>query len=163
MDDNNRKGQFGVAYVSALATAAGYITYKPEPDLDSVDLGISAKSEDIEGAPSIELQIKTYSYVFDDGPEFPYRIKKKNYNDLRCKVLKPRYLVVVNVPRPEEPWLIESEHSLTLLYGAYYLSLKGSQEIAGKTTTVKMLRAQLLTVRTLTTLLQQASNQGLFL
>lgn len=163
MDDNNRKGQFGVAYVKALAAAAGYITYVPEPDLDSVDLGISAKSEDFEGAPSIELQIKTHSYIFEDGPSFSYRLKKKNYDDLRRKVLKPRYLVVVNVPRPEEPWLIESEHALTLFYGAYFLSLKGAPEIKGATTKVDMVRDQLLTVRALNTLMQQASNQVLFL
>jgi hypothetical protein len=163
MDNNNRKGQFGVAYVSALATAAGYITYIPSLDLDSVDLGISARSEELAGAPSIELQIKTYSHMFETGSSFSYRLKKKNYDDLRRKVLKPRYLVVVNVPRPEEPWLLESEHALTLFYGAYFLSLKGATEVNGETTTVKMVREQLLTVRALTILMEQASSQGLFL
>lgn len=161
MDDNNRKGQFGVAYVSALAAAAGYMTYTPGPDLESVDLGIAARAEDIEGAPSIELQIKTHSHVLNT-PELSFQLRKKNYNDLRRKVLTPRYLVVVTVPRAEEPWLAEAEGSLTLYYGAYYLDLKGADELKGESKVVKLPRTQLLTMQSLKALLTRASAQVLF-
>lgn len=163
MDDANRKGEFGVAYVTAIAAAAGYMTYKVSPDLDSIDLGIAAGAKEIEGAPRIELQIKGYSFDFKNGEEFSYPLKQKNYNDLRRRVITPRYLVVVTMPPDDQPWLDQSPERLTLFRCAYYLSLKGFPDSKNDTaTTVKMLRTQCFTIDALHKLMQEASAQGLF-
>ena len=56
---NQRKEQFSVAYVRAIAALAGYSFYKPEIDDDSVDLGIVGR--DGTGplsSPRLELQLK---------------------------------------------------------------------------------------------------------
>lgn len=163
MDDKNRKGEFAVAYVSAIAAAAGYMTYKPSPDLDSIDLGIAAGASEIEGAPRIELQVKGYSFDFKDGEEFPYSLKQKNYKELRGRVINPRYLVVVTMPPDDQPWLAQSPEQLVLFRCAYYLSLKGFPANTNETaTTVKMLRKQCLTMDALHKLMQEASAEGLF-
>jgi hypothetical protein len=163
MDDGNRKGEFGVAYVSAIVAAAGYMTYKPSPDLDSIDLGIAAGASELEGAPRIELQVKGYSFDFKDGEEFPYPLKQKNYNELRRRVINPRYLVVVTMPPDDQPWLDQSPDRLVLFRCAYYLSLKELPANKNETTTtVKMPRKQCFTIDALHKLMQEASTQGLF-
>lgn len=163
MDDSNRKGEFGVAYVSAIAAAAGYMTYRPTPDLDSVDLGIASEADEIEGAPRIELQIKAYSFDLKDGSEFSYPLKQKNYDDLRRRVINPRYLVVVTMPPAGEPWLEQGPEKLILFRCAYYLSLKGHPATTNEnTTSVKLLRKQPFTIEALHKLMQEARAQGLF-
>lgn len=162
MDENNRKGQFAEAYVTALVAAAGYMTYKPQPDLGSIDLGVAALS-DVEFCPRLEFQIKGYSCAAPDGDYLPYVLKIKNFNELRQKSMVPRYLVVVAMPEEDQPWLAHDEKQLTLYRCAYYLSLKGYGPARGETAvTVKIPIVQMLTVETLHTLMKEAASQPLF-
>jgi hypothetical protein len=64
MDLSSQKEKFSDAYVLAIAATAGYGTYKPSPDEDSVDFGIAARTTSLANgvvtmrSPRLELQLK---------------------------------------------------------------------------------------------------------
>ena len=58
MDLNQQKEQFSRAYVQAVAAAAGFATYIPDVDDDSIDMGIAAGGKESRRRPRLELQLK---------------------------------------------------------------------------------------------------------
>jgi hypothetical protein len=149
MDLNQQKEQFSIAYVRAVASVAGYNTYKPEVDDDSVDFGIAARGPfTTVHSPRLEMQLKcTSSYEIDEANlGFPLRLK--NYDDLRNDlVMIPRLLVVVVVPECIDDWIEHGEEGLTLRRFAYWLSLRGRPETTNeKTVTVHLPKTKRFTV-----------------
>ena len=62
MDISQRKEQFSIAYVRAVASAAGFSVSTPEVDDDSVDLTLSGRIvEGVGSRPKIDLQLKCTS------------------------------------------------------------------------------------------------------
>jgi hypothetical protein len=121
---DQQKEQFSKAFVYAVATIAGYGTYQPEVDDDSVDLGIAARSSaNTPRRPRLELQLKC-TYVDEGDDHFlAYDLKLKNYEDLRADTIVPRILVVVLAPQDVNSWLEVSDHEMCLRHCAYWLSL----------------------------------------
>ena len=130
MDINNRKEQFSIAYVRAVASVAGFTVYQPEVDNDSVDLGLAAKG--IMGtvrSPKLDMQIKCTSREILGVDSLTFPLPIKNYNDLRHDdLLVPRILVVVLVPDGVDDWLAHSEEQLIFRHCAYWMSLRGMEE-----------------------------------
>lgn len=124
VDDNDRKERFSLAYIGAVAAHAGYhLSELYGPDKDSVD-GILMGDED--GRPRIEFQAKATSRDRLRGSHFSFPLPRKNYDDLRVRVLWPRILIVVVMPPEDAYWLVHSEEELRMRRCGYWLSLAGS-------------------------------------
>ena len=123
---DQQKEQFSQAFVQAVATVAGYATYKPSVDDDSIDLGLAARGDlDTPRRPRLELQLKCTHKNESKANYFLYDLSLKNYNDLRADTIVPRLLVVVVVPREVESWLVLANREMCLRHYAYWYSLKG--------------------------------------
>ena len=122
-----RKEQFSHAYVRAVASVAGYATYKPDVDGDSVDLGIADRG--LIGQmflPRLEFQLKCTSVAAVADKYLAFPLKRKNYDDLRVEdAIVPHLLVVVRVPEEELAWLAQAEDEMILRRCGYWLSLRG--------------------------------------
>ena len=127
MDINQQKEQFSNVYLQAVTTVAGYSVYKPSVDDDSVDWGVAAKGGTGPiRAPRLELQLKSTSTDIQDDNSIRYRLKIKNYDDLRMGDFAiPRILVVVLIPETPEEWLTQSETELCIKGCGYWISLRG--------------------------------------
>ena len=130
MDINQQKEQFSNVYLQAVTTVAGYSVYKPSVDDDSVDWGVAAKGGTGPiRAPRLELQLKSTSSDIQDDKSIRYRLKLKNYDDLRMDDFAiPRILVVVLIPETPEDWLTPSATELCIRNCGYWISLRGRPE-----------------------------------
>ena len=99
MTDTIQKEAFSRAYVKAVAAAAGFATYHPSIDDDSIDLGIAASSTSgFAKRPRLEINSNVRRLI-TRGAHFFVPLKRKNYDDLRpSDVAIPRILVVMLVP-----------------------------------------------------------------
>jgi Domain of unknown function (DUF4365) len=161
MDLNLRKEQFSRVYVRAVATVAGYTLYEPEVDDDSIDLGIAGRlAAGFPCPPRIELQLKCTSDN-PSGKQVVYRLKRKNYNDLRLDdLVVPRILVVLLVPRDESDWFQQTEAEMCLRRCAYWISLRGRESATGDgKVTIRIPRENQFTVDGLHNLMRRAAHK----
>lgn len=129
----DRKERLSVAYVEAVAACAGYVVAPgPPPDRDSIDLQIRAGGR---FRPALHLQLKATSGLGDpvDGV-FRFRLKRKNYDDLRIETQTPRVLVVLALPRDEARWLTVRPSKMVIRRCAYWVRLHGLAETTNRTT-----------------------------
>ena len=135
----DRQEELSRVYVRAVAAGAGYTTSEPNYDRDSVDIMIHS-GDGFQMRPSIALQLKaTINLNCTEGVyRFPLTIR--NYNQLRGdKLQMPRLLVVLGMPRDETQWLTITNEELTLRRLAYWISLKGCEEIDNTTSTTVLI------------------------
>jgi hypothetical protein len=149
VDLSQRKEQFSIAYLHAVASVAGYRTSRPNVDDDSVDWSIKARG--LHGrlrSPQVDLQLKCTERMESRNGYFSFPLPIKNYNDLRgTDVHVPRILVVVFVPDALDLWLEQSEEQLMMKHCAYWASLRDAPETTNTTSvTVQVPRAQQFTV-----------------
>lgn len=147
------QSEFGIAYVRAIAHAAGYYTQESNrlADGDGVDLTVFHRG--VGGAvrsPRLDLQIKTTAGTVTQDP-IPYDLDVKNHNELiSAEWQVPRALVLVVVPPQPDPWVEASEEQLILRRCGYWLSLRGQAATANTTTQrVSLPRAQVFHVQPL--------------
>ena len=115
MTEEQRKEQFSIAYVRAVAAAAGVKVDRPEVDDDSIDVRFSANS--IAGSlvpPLVEAQLKCTAKHAPKGGTLAFPLDVKNYEDLRGRRYVPRYLIVLVVPDDPADWLAQSAKQLVL-------------------------------------------------
>src|SRR5438270_13600427 len=99
MDENEQKQQLSMAYLQMVSSAAGYACQIPSVDNDSVDRTIVARGWIHEHSsvcsPRIDIQLKSLTRdPLQAGEEsFTFRLKRKNYDDLRNRAMVPRRLV----------------------------------------------------------------------
>ena len=145
----NRKEQFSIAYLHAVASRAGFNLVRPDVDNDSIDVQIGATRAfgTVRRAPQIGIQAKCTETDDGQGPHISYTLKLKNYEDLRDEnVHLPRILVVLCVPAMEQ-WLQQTDEQMILRRCAYWVSLRGAAESENDTgQVVHVPRAQLFTV-----------------
>ncbi len=81
-----------------------------------------------------------------DAPEFPFPLKKKNYDDLRLTgLIAPRILVVVYVPKEPEQWIESLPCEMVLRRCAFWQSLANAPESGNESTvTIHIPAAQTL-------------------
>lgn len=129
---NDIKQEISYIYLHALATQLGYSMERTCIDRDSVDATICARgkipgSKGIMRSPKIDVQLKA-TVQECSGNDIPFKIPKKNYDDLRHHALVPIVLIVVFLP-PDRGW-IDCDSEKILLYGkGYGTSLKGMDAI----------------------------------
>jgi hypothetical protein len=146
MTENLRKEQLSRAYLRTVAGLAGFSLAVPELDIDSADIQVQASGDFHSSSPCLDIQLKatTRAVKFRNGA-MAWRIKRKNYNDLRRSTRVPRLLVVFVGAADESTRFKQTESELCLRGTAYWLSLLGAPESDKQFTTVQVPRAQLLT------------------
>jgi len=160
---NHKKEQLSIAYIRAVAAAAGFSCTKPEVDDDSVDIIISCSGtygeETLLRSPRIELQAKATSEdLSSEDTVLKFALPIKNYDDLRSITLIPRILVVMLVPDQPEIWIEQSEDHMLLRHCAYWVSLKGKPETENKSKiTVDIPRNQIFNVESLQLLMERVA------
>jgi hypothetical protein len=101
----------------------------------------------------------------DDGSadKLAFPLSLKNYDDLRDeKLMVPRILVVMNVPKGLENWLDETPHQMAMRKRALWVSLRGQPTVDNSATkTVHLPRVQLFTVESLTSMLLRVGEGGM--
>ena len=115
---SDQKERLSLVYVNALAARAGFVTSEPMPDRDSVDLRIQASGP---RRPALDLQLKATTAL--DGPQagfVRFRLKIKNYRDLRVETQTPQLLVVFELPTDESRWMTVTAEKLVLRRRAYW-------------------------------------------
>ena len=111
----------------------GFDCERVAKDRDSVDLHIRARGKldpaSTRISPQLAVQLK--AHVQDPLTEgtFDFRLKLKNYDDLRdVRPAIPKILVVFIMPKDPEKWVILSEDEMLLRRCAYWCSLLGLPE-----------------------------------
>lgn len=164
MDENEQKQQLSIAYLHAVASAAGFACQAPGVDDDSVDRTLGARGwvhrEAVWRSPKIDVQLKSIvrEPLTAADRSLTFRLSRKNYDDLRHRSLVPRLLVVLLLPRQRGRWLEQNDERMLSRYAAYYVSLAGAPatSLRGKVSVV-IPRKNLLSVDNLRRLMAQAS------
>lgn len=156
-----QKEEFSYAYISAVASVAGYsFQIAPRPlDLVGVDVTITGLvSPGSRRRTRLDLQLKCTSQDLLDNEGIRYSLEIKNYNELRNTNLDddPLLLVVVLVPEKVEHWLQQTETELCLKRCAYWVSLRGQASSTNQSNvTVYLPRQNVFSVDALKTLMQR--------
>lgn len=156
-----QKEEFSYAYISAVASVAGYsFQIAPRPlDLVGVDVTITGLvSPGSRRRTRLDLQLKCTSQDLLDNEGIRYPLEIKNYNELRNTNLDddPLLLVVVLVPEKVEHWLQQTETELCLKRCAYWVSLRNQAASTNQTNvTVYLPRQNVFSVDALKTLMQR--------
>lgn len=159
-----KKEQFSLAFIHAVVTVAGFKCKYAFVDDDSVDIDVAASRGQLSGrfgAPQIGIQAKCTEKDDGSGDRIRYKLKAKNYDDLREAHLHiPRILVLVCVPS-DTTWLLESEESLVLKRAAYWVSLRGAEPIGEQESkTVYIPRVNRFTVDALASMMKTVASEG---
>lgn len=163
MDINAQKEAFSRAYIKAVAAVAGFATYTPSVDDDSVHLGLAARGGGgTTRSPRLELQLKCTAGPVPANATFAFELRLKNYDDLRpTDVLVPRLLVVVIVPEAVADWMTQTEERLALQRCGYYLSLRGLAASGNAASvTLQIPRGQVFSAQTLGQMMERIGNGG---
>ena len=112
--------------------------------------------------PRLEIQIKGTKEQ-PEAAELVYDLKQKNYDDLRCRVLVPRLLVVVTIPGDDpQHSMTQSDDQLVMRRCGFWLSLRGRQASGNDTKTrIQIPTNQRFDVAALQVLMNDISN-GIF-
>lgn len=155
-----KKEQFNIAYVAAIAAHAGITDVTPRVDDDSIDLMLCGRGfgGDIRN-PQIQVQLKCTSQDMIQGEFIKFPLSIKNYEDLRGhNVVCPRYLVVLLVPENHEEWISHAEDCMMLHNRCFWVSLRDSPSTTNITrVTVDIPLGQRFTTEALMTLMNNAS------
>lgn len=136
--DDQVKEQLSIAYVNAVAAMCNYGCEFTRVDIDSVDATITCNGhlahDSTIRSPYLHLQLKaTENLQLNGNSDFPFFLKKKNYDDLRARTLTPRLLVVLNLPTGKTNWLTHSINDLILRNCAYWVNLFGQPDVTNTT------------------------------
>src|SRR5437016_4383997 len=129
MDPNEQKQQLSIAYLHAVASAAGFALQGSFVDDDSVDRTVVARGwvhpKSVLRSPKIDVQLKSVSRepLKTVEESFVFRVSKKNYDELRHRALVPRLLVVLLLPTDARQWIEQNDERMLSRYAAYYVSL----------------------------------------
>lgn len=161
MDISQRKEQFQVGYIRALASCAGLSSGDWSVDNDCIDItlkGTGYLKPRIRN-PSIDIQLKATETLRKIGDHFAYEINIRTYDHLRDEsVSSPQYLMVLHLPKDHSEWVDHNGEGVTLKNKCYWVSLRGLAESANTTSvTVKIPENQIVTVDVLRELMDQSS------
>lgn len=125
--ENDIKERLSIAYLTAVAGAAGLQVTKFDLDKASID-AIVMPISGLKGR-QVNFQLKATSGDVFDGDNVKFALPIKNYNDLRDPGLtNPHYLVVVHLPGAASDWLSTTLDQLIIHGGAYFANLAGLPE-----------------------------------
>lgn len=144
------QSEFSLAYVRAVAHAAGYFVqeYNRPFDNDGMDLQVMRRGAHGQTrSPRADLQVKSWLGEATTDP-LPYDLGVTAYDTLRAAGFQvPRVLILVVMPRDATEWLTHSEQEIALRRCGYWVSLLGQPATENEATVrVKIPRAQVFDV-----------------
>ena len=162
MDLNDRKEQFSVAYMRAVAAVAGFSAQRPEIDKDSVDYNLAAcDGDELRARPRLDVQLKCTAADILREHALRFPLSRKNYDDLRARTLVPRILLVVLVPTDISDWLLQSEDEMVVRRCGYWTNLSGAGATDNDSSvTVNVPRTQMFTPASLSELMRRIDQDG---
>jgi len=168
IDENNLKCEFGLAYVRAVAHAAGYFVQSSDrmKDADGVDITLFNRTAGRlkTMGKSIDIQLKTTAHK-DDGDQetFPFVLDVKNYNELVLTGYQiPRILVVVIVPEDRANWVEINQDHLLMRHCGYWKSLRGLASSTNKSSvTVEIAQSDEFNITNLVSIMDRINAGGL--
>lgn len=127
LSNEDREEALSRAYVSSVASFAGYTVSEENYDRDGIDMRIHAGGL---MSPAIGLQLKATTRLGELGSDGSHRydVPVDNYRRLIRPSQVPRYLVVLSLPASSDEWLTVSADELVIRRCAYWVSLLGRQE-----------------------------------
>ena len=151
--ENDQKEVISFAYLSAISALAGYNCQPgPAPDRNSVDAIVWPG----EGMLNINVQLKSTASPDWQEDGLHFRLRRKNYDELRTATL-PAILVVLELPEDEESWFECDSDNLIMRRCAWWLSLKEHPEIDTQSRVVTLPMEQRLDIDELKRLMGLAS------
>ncbi|RYE54405.1 MAG: DUF4365 domain-containing protein [Sphingobacteriales bacterium] len=132
--DDQVKEQLSISYVNAIAAMCNFGCELTRVDIDSVDATITCNgnlaTDSTIRSPFLKVQLKaTENLQPNSSSNYPFFLKKKNYDDLRARTLSPRLLIVLNLPTGKTNWLTHSVNDLIIRNCAYWLNLYGLPDV----------------------------------
>jgi hypothetical protein len=166
MYKTQKKEQFSIAFIKAIAAPLGFNPARFEIDDDSVDIVFTSKGYigKKKRNPQINIQMKCTKMLQSGDGYLHYNLPLKNYDDLRgYDQANPSYLVVVCVPDNEDEWVTCNSNDITLKYSGYWISLRDFPETKNDSTVnIKIPITQKLNKESLQFLMDKAS-EGIML
>jgi hypothetical protein len=99
MTENLQKEQLSIAYLRTVAGLAGFSLATSDLDDDSVELQLQASGDFDPRSPRLDVQLKaTSDPAVVRADAIAWRLKRKNYDDLRRVTVVPRLLIVLVLP-----------------------------------------------------------------
>lgn len=161
MDISQRKEQFQVGYIRALASCAGLVSGDWSVDNDCIDITLKGTgySRPLIRNPCIDIQLKATETLKQSGDNFTYEINIRTYDHLRDEnVSFPQYLMVLHLPKNLSEWIDHNGDGITLKNKCYWVSLRGLAATKN-TTSISIIipKNQVVTVDVLRSFMDQAS------
>lgn len=164
--------QYQKAYLKAIASACHFMTKEgTTPDRGSIDFSICSNRIDTELNiaidSEIQLQLKTTIVPKYDKAKttLKYSLPSNNYRDLIGKRKIPRYLVVMVLPSIKEQWIQEYQKGIFITGCCYWVNLSKLEPLSKKqqkNVTINIPLSQILTMETLTKLLQYSEEGNVY-
>jgi hypothetical protein len=131
------ESELSYAYLHAVASRAGVICEVTcrHTDNAGVDAVLRVKGrlapDSVLTHFTVDVQLKATGQAATlHNERFQYRIRRKNYDELRStKTGAPQLLIVLYLPADETQWLEHDEDRLLTRKCAYWVSLRGAAEI----------------------------------
>lgn len=140
MIDNQRKAELSFVYLSGLCAMAGYTCQRgPIPDEDSIDATVRTRGSN---RPVFDVQLKATSSPTWSADGLHFRLKRKNYDDLRDQRTVSAILVVFELPANAQEWMECNAEQLIMRRCAWWEWLSGYPEIKGESKIIVIPRSQ---------------------
>jgi hypothetical protein len=111
-----------IAYVHAVAAAAGYVIALKNFDRDGIDVTIEAGGG---FRPKVDAQVKATINISQSGEVLKFPLKKNNYDHLIIPTQTPRILILMHLPTEQIDWVKVDVEALVLKNCAYWVCLTG--------------------------------------
>lgn len=128
------KEDISISYISAVCAYGGISYEKLHHDDDSTD-GILRKQitrkDGCKYNAELRIQLKctsSHSQYSDNGKTITYRLKVKNFNDLRALSTTPIILGLLILPENQDEWIQWSTEELLLKGCMYWASFSQKEE-----------------------------------
>lgn len=140
MKSTGAKEDISISYISALC-AYSEISYDiSRHDADSTD-GVMRKTLTLDNGQrftaELRIQLKCTSsptQYKDNGDTITYRLKVKNYDDLRRRATSPIILGLLVLPESSDEWLSWTTDELLIKGCMYWANLSGAEASTSKST-----------------------------
>ncbi|MBS0966987.1 DUF4365 domain-containing protein [Acetobacter okinawensis] len=144
------------AYVTAVASMAGYVVALKNFDRDGIDITIEAGDS---FRPKIDAQLKASINIDDSSETISFFCPKKNYDKLNIATQTPRILLIMKLPKRRQGWIDVSSEYLLIRHSVYWISLRNHQQTTNSTgQTIYIPRANKFDVKALQDLMEQSRN-----
>jgi hypothetical protein len=155
------QSEFSLAYVCAIASAAGVTCHPFRVDVDGVDAQLGARgSKGLVIYPKFDVQLKSWTAPDERDGCLHYPLDVDNYEHLRHPTgrgMLPRLLVVMP-PSPAD-WLHMTHQEGALRHCAYWASLAGSPPTGNtRTITVPVPKANQFSVQAVEAIMERIAN-----